>query len=542
MSIVYTYDGPYRRYYTKTENLYISISYYNINLIETINYTYVKTEIIHQYDNNAGVDGNSDWQDWYTVTSYSSFNLRSVPTGAPTGYTYYWNTLSNGTGTSYSSQFSYNANGSITSFNLYLTQVVNNYILTYNYQGKGTTTSVNVSYNSLLIRPNADAAGYNFLGWSLNPSLGPYNAANTQFNMPASDITFYAGWTARTYTATWNYNGGTGSPATSTATYAALLTIPTTPTKSGYTFTGWNDGIATVNVNYINQTLIYNYTSNTTFTAQWTVSTYTATWNYNGGTGSPATSTATYAALLTIPTTPTKSGYTFTGWNDGTTTYTANFTYNYTSVKTFTAQWTVITYTVSYNKYGGTTSSDPTLATYNEPFTLPTITKTNYTFDGWYTNNIFSGTRYTTSSFIWTLTENTTFHAKFTINNFNLTYNSNYIGTGKVITVIGGTTITLLTLKAVGYTFEGWYTNQATTQPTSKLTSPYTMPLADTILYAKWTDNTLIRISDLLNTYGNIDITNTNTSIKEYQTTLEITANSRTSFKDNLKGKGPVPP
>jgi hypothetical protein len=68
------------------------------------------------------------------------------------------------------------------------------------------------------------------------------------------------------------------------------------------------------------------------------------------------------------------------------------------------------------------------------------------------------------------------------------------------------------------------------------------MPSSNTTLYAKWTDNTQIRLSDLLNTYGNINTGNSTTSISEYQNILGITASTRTSFNTNLKGKGPAPP
>jgi hypothetical protein len=66
------------------------------------------------------------------------------------------------------------------------------------------------------------------------------------------------------------------------------------------------------------------------------------------------------------------------------------------------------------------------------------------------------------------------------------------------------------------------------------------MPSANTTLYAKWTDNTQIKISNLQDTYGNI--ANSTISIKEYQSILGITASSKTSFNNNLKGKGPAPP
>lgn len=48
--------------------------------------------------------------------------------------------------------------------------------------------------------------------------------------------------------------------------------------------------------------------------------------------------------------------------------------------------------------------------------------------------------------------------------------------------------------------------------------------------------NTQIRLSDLLNTYGNINTGYSTTSISEYQNILGIVS-TRTSFNSNLKGK-----
>jgi hypothetical protein len=48
--------------------------------------------------------------------------------------------------------------------------------------------------------------------------------------------------------------------------------------------------------------------------------------------------------------------------------------------------------------------------------------------------------------------------------------------------------------------------------------------------------NTQIRLSDLLNTYGNINTGYSTTSISEYQNILGIVS-TRTSFNANLKGK-----
>lgn len=72
------------------------------------------------------------------------------------------------------------------------------------------------------------------------------------------------------------------------------------------------------------------------------VTQYTVTYNYNDD-GATANSTVTVDenSSVTLPT-PTREGYTFNGWSDGTGTYQAGASYTVTSDVTFTAQWTEV--------------------------------------------------------------------------------------------------------------------------------------------------------------------------------------------------------
>ncbi len=406
---IYRAQGNVRnqnRYYYR----YITISYYTTNsvLIENYQHVYYKIDNVEETrDQDTG-----QWDFGSITTTYSNFNLLTVPTGAPIGYTDYWNTNAFSiSGTKYSSGSTYNAGGSTTPFNLFVIRIINNYNLTYDYQGKGTNTTVSVPYNNSMNRPNASAVGYTFLGWSISTNSGPYLGYNTVFTMPASDVTYYAGWQANTYAIYFHYNGGT---------------------LSSYTGT------------------MITYTANS------------------------ITLSIVYGTVLTFPIL-FKSGYKLVSWLDETDLNpstnrktTTTITYLYAKNSTYTAQW--------------------------EPV-------------------------------------------------YTLTFNSNGKGQGKVISDILGASPQLApTLKAVGYTFNGWYTDQATLNLAVNGGTNYTMPSSNTTLYAKWTDNTQIRLSDLLNTYGNINTGNSITSISEYQNILGITASTRTSFNTNLKGKGPAPP
>ena len=109
---------------------------------------------------------------------------------------------------------------------------------------------------------------------------------------------------------TWDANGGMFADGSATKTdfftVGATITHPANPTREGYTFTGWapttntmpNEDIALV--------------------AQWQVNSYTVTWNANGGKFGNETSVEQsypYGATITAPADPTRTGYTFAGWD-----------------------------------------------------------------------------------------------------------------------------------------------------------------------------------------------------------------------------------
>jgi uncharacterized repeat protein (TIGR02543 family) len=122
-----------------------------------------------------------------------------------------------------------------------------------------------------------------------------------------------------------------------------------TPTRTGYTFNGYNtssDG--TSGTNYAAGASI-TLTSNVTLYAKWTANTYAVTYYGNGNTGGsvPDSQTKTHATNLTLRTNVnslTKTGYTFSGWNtnsSGTgTDYASGATYSGNAALDLYAKWT----------------------------------------------------------------------------------------------------------------------------------------------------------------------------------------------------------
>lgn len=107
-----------------------------------------------------------------------------------------------------------------------------------------------------------------------------------------------------------------------------------------------------------------------------------------------------------------RTGYTFGGWwtqpgSGGTFIGSMGGAFtvgSYASGTTFYAYWYATTYTLNYDANGGSVSPSSKTVTYNSTYgTLPTPTRTGYSFNGWFTattggTQVTSSTTYTTAS------------------------------------------------------------------------------------------------------------------------------------------------
>lgn len=172
-----------------------------------------------------------------------------------------------------------------------------------------------------------------------------------------------------TYTVSYDANGGSGAPSSQTKTHGIDLTLSSTkPTKSSAT------------------------------------TTYTVTYNANSGSVSPANATATKTTTYTFSTWNTKSDGTGNSYSSG-GKYTAN------ASATLYAQYTSSTSTTSV--------------------TLPTPTRTGYTFNGWYTA-ASGGTKIGNGGASYTPTADITIYAQWTIVKYTVSYNANGGNTSSV--------------------------------------------------------------------------------------------------------------
>ncbi|GHT80676.1 hypothetical protein FACS189467_3410 [Bacteroidia bacterium] len=131
-----------------------------------------------------------------------------------------------------------------------------------------------------------------------------------------------------------------------------------------------------------------------TLTITRSVQVFTVTFNSSGSAVDPQQ--VTKGATAAQPADPTRTGYTFAGWNNGSTAY--DFSTAVTANITLTAQWTADVYTITYNDLNGASNSNP--ATYTIESSAITLaapgTRTGYTFGGWYNNSGLTGSAVTT--------------------------------------------------------------------------------------------------------------------------------------------------
>ena len=164
--------------------------------------------------------------------------------------------------------------------------------------------------------------------------------------------------------------------------------LPTTnPTRSGYIFTGWNtkaDGSGDA------FTAATDVTSNITVYAQWKDSTtYSVT--YKDGVDGTVFADQTTADLHVGDTTPafsgtpTRSGYTFTGWEPSVAaTVTDNAVYTAQWAKNSSSSHHSTRYTLHYESNGGTAYKDERYSSGTKVTLDKTPTRESYTFTGWY--------------------------------------------------------------------------------------------------------------------------------------------------------------
>ena len=430
-----------------------------------------------------------------TLTANYKNNAITLQTPTRTGYTFAgWYDAATGGNKVGNGGASYTPTKAIT---LYAHWTANTYTVAFNGNGNtgGSTASVSMTYDTAknLTANGYTKTGYTFKSWNTKPDGSGTTYANSASvkNLTSTNggtVTLYAQWTANTYTIAFNGNGNTGgSTASVSMTYDTAKNLTANGfTKTGYTFKSWNTKSDGTGTTYANSASVKNLTSTNggtvTLYAQWTKKQVVVTFmrNTSSTDTTSATQTFTYgtAGQSFSNKNWTRTGYSLLGWSEDKNATTQQYStlsgvsdswIDSKSPKvTLYAVWKANSYTATFNSNGGGTPSPSTITkTYGTQLgTLPTVSRTGYTFKGWFTQST-GGEKISTTTTM--PANNVTYYAQWTANTYTIEYNANG-GTGSTVssshTYGVSKALTKNGFTKTGYTFLGWSKDKTATSAT----------------------------------------------------------------------------
>ncbi len=248
--------------------------------------------------------------------------------------------------------------------------------------GSGETTLLYTVEDEEFALPTPTRNGYEFVGWTGEGITTPQTSVKIPKGSTGNKA-YTANWKVIEYTITLDTNGGPNvSPIKYTVEDSFTLPYPLRP---GYEFAGWVlDGSGMLPATTL--IIYYGTTGDLHYKAEWRLAEYTINMDLNGGSGKEKVVYTITDEDFELPT-PTRNGYEFVGWTGEriTTPQTSvKIPKGSTGNKAYTANWQVIKYTIITLLEGGNAgSSGAYVYTVEETFTLPTPTRTGYTFWGW---------------------------------------------------------------------------------------------------------------------------------------------------------------
>jgi uncharacterized repeat protein (TIGR02543 family) len=216
-----------------------------------------------------------------------------------------------------------------------------NYTVSYDANGgDGTvptaaTTAGNqtLSSGSNLVKSSIPISSWN----TQSDGTGQTLALGASF-LPSGNTTLYAQYSSQTVT--FDANQGAGTMQNQVSAGPTNLSSNTF-SRSGYSFTGWNTSSDGTGANYANSSS-YPFSISETLFAQWTANSNVVTYDEAGG-STVADGSFLTGGSVTLPSAPSRAGYSFAGWfraASGGSALTSPYSPPDTSAITVFAQWT----------------------------------------------------------------------------------------------------------------------------------------------------------------------------------------------------------
>ena len=357
-----------------------------------------------------------------------------------------------------------------------ITYTKGDYVSSISRASERVAYGANAAGSTLTVQANTAQYTYAVDGWYSGSTKVTSSATYAPTSVTA-DATYTAKGTRSlvSYTITYNKNAyiASVSRASESVNYGSnaagsTATVMSNTAQYTYTWNGWYEGSTRVSTSLTfaptSITSAHTYEAR----ANRTINSYTASFSGNGGnTPSPSTITKTYgSALGTLPSCTRNSDNTYTyslaGWFTAasggsqistSTTITGNVTYY--------AHWnaTYINYTITFNGNGGTNGASLTKHYGDALGTLPSSSRTGYTFLGWFTA-ASGGTKISTSTICY---GSITYYAHWQINTYTVSValDSTSAGRGSVSGGgnynYGATATVICSMSKTGDVFGGWY-------------------------------------------------------------------------------------
>jgi uncharacterized repeat protein (TIGR02543 family) len=343
---------------------------------------------------------------------------------------------------------------------------------------------------------------YEFVGWFDTPAQSGGNKFTITSPVTPSLNRVYARYSLIQHTVTFNSNGADAEASPTYKTVSCpnenIDALPNPPVKADYSFIGWFDTCDPTGGTQF--TAASQVTADMTVCARYRLTTFIVDFDKNGGDteASPKQKPVTYPATSvgSLPNPPTKACHTFVGWfntayQSGGEQFTAT-----TPVSEHTrvyARYSIIQHAVTFDNNGGDTQANPPAKVVTCPdVTVDALpnppTKACHTFVGWFSTSApTGGVQFTAAS---TVTADKTVYARYAVNQYTISFNSNGGYTEadprqKTITCPTDTVGALPTPPVRPcHTFVGWFDTPNPTGGT-QFTEATTVA-ADTVVYARF--------------------------------------------------------
>ena len=279
-------------------------------------------------------------------------------------------------------------------------------MVSFNTQGgsAAANNSYTVESRTISLPAAPTRAGYSFNGWFLAASGGTsIGSGGSSYTFTGTgNITIHAQWTIITYTVSYDVQGGSTPIANSSYTIGTNVSLPSPGTRASFIFSGWfTSATGGTRVGCTGDTYPCTFSptgvGNVILYAQWTGSTVAMPINSGIPETTPTSQTVNIGSQFTLPTAPSRPGYTFTGWFQGDSASNRLGSGGESvsvspqlGAEGIRARWSVISYAVIVDSQGGQTltsrygsrSWSDTARSINLPG--EPNSRSGFTFNGWF--------------------------------------------------------------------------------------------------------------------------------------------------------------